>query len=75
LVQGYPPGELEALTAELNRHTPIWDFASPPWLADGPGYWLDISHFSKAVGTMMIDRMFAGSSSVPPDFGRSRPQN
>jgi hypothetical protein len=74
-LNGYPPGELEALTAELNRHTPIWDFASPPWLADDPRYWLDISHFSKAVGTMMIDRMFARSSSAPPDFGRSRSQN
>src|SRR5450631_229033 len=74
-LNGYPPGELEALTAELNRLTPIWDFASPPWLADDPRYWLDISHFSKAVGTMMIDRMFVGSPSAPPDFGRSRPQN
>jgi hypothetical protein len=62
------------LTAELNRLTPIWDFASPPWLADDPRYWLDISHFSQAVGTMMIERMFLGRSSVPPDFGRLRPQ-
>ena len=71
-LNGYPPGELEALTVELNRLTPIWDFASPPWLADGPSYWLDISHFSKAVGTMMIDRMFAAGSSAPADFGRLR---
>lgn len=67
----YPPGELEALTDELNRLTPIWDFASPPWLADSPGYWVDFSHFSKAVGTMMINRMFGGDS-PPDDFGRLR---
>jgi hypothetical protein len=73
-LNGYPPGELEALTVELNRLTPIWDFASPPWLADNPSYWLDFSHFSKAIGTMMIDRMFAGDSSAPADFGRLRVQ-
>jgi hypothetical protein len=73
-LNGYPPGELEALMVELNRLTPIWDFGSPPWLADNPSYWLDISHFSKEVGTMMIDRMFAGDSPVPADFGRLRVQ-
>jgi hypothetical protein len=74
-LNGYPPGELEALTDELNRLTPIWDFASPPWLADSPSYWVDFSHFSKAVGTMMIDRMFGGDSPPPADFGRLRLQN
>jgi hypothetical protein len=68
-LNGYPPGELEALMVELNRLTPIWDFGSPPWLADSPGYWVDFSHFSKAVGTMMINRMFGGDS-PPDDFGR-----
>jgi hypothetical protein len=72
-LNGYPPGELEALTDELSRLTPIWDFASPPWLADSPGYWTDFSHFSNAVGTMMIDRMFGGDS-PPVDFGRFRVQ-
>jgi hypothetical protein len=74
-LDGYPPGELEALTAELNQLTPMWDFSSPPWLADDPKYWADISHFSRAVGTMMIDRMFGGDSTSPTDFGRLRFQN
>ena len=73
-LNAYPPGELEALSDELNRLTPIWDFASPPWLADSPGYWVDFSHYSKVVGTMMIDRMFAGHSPPPADFGRLRVQ-
>jgi hypothetical protein len=67
-VNGYPPGALETLTVELNRLAPIWDFASPPRLADNPSYWLDSLPFSKAVGSMMIDRMFAGNSHVPGRF-------
>jgi len=73
-MNGYSPGELEALTDEVAQLTPIWDFASPPWLADNPRYWVDFSHFSKAVGTMMLARMFAGDSSAPTDFGLLRVQ-
>jgi hypothetical protein len=73
-LERYPVGSLEALTEKLNRLTPIWDFASPPWLADNPSYWLDYSHFSRAVGTMMINRIFLGGSKLPADFGRLRPQ-
>jgi hypothetical protein len=73
-VEGYPDGELEALMEKLNRLTPIWDFSSPKWLADNPNYWADFSHFSDAVGLLMLDRMFLGNSSTPGDFGRLRPQ-
>jgi hypothetical protein len=73
-VEGYPDGELEALTEKLNRLTPIWDFSSPKWLADNSNYWADFSHFSDAVGLLMLDRMFLGTSSTPADFGRLRPQ-
>jgi len=73
-MEGYPDGELEALTERLNRLTPIWDFSSPKWLADNPNYWADFSHFSDAVGLLMLDRMFLGNSSAPADFGRLRPQ-
>ena len=58
-LEGYPAGEVEALTEKLNRLTPIWDFSSPRWLADNPSYWVDFSHFSDAVGVMMLDRMFS----------------
>jgi hypothetical protein len=73
-LEGYPDGELEALTEKLNRLTPIWDFSSPKWLADNSNYWADFSHFSDAVGLLMLDRMFLGNSSSPADFGRLRPQ-
>jgi hypothetical protein len=73
-IEGYPDGELEALTERLNRLTPIWDFSSPKWLADNPNYWADFSHFSDAVGLLMLDRMFLRNSSTPADFGRLRPQ-
>ena len=73
-MEGYPDGELEALTERLNRLTPIWDFSSPKWLADNSNYWADFSHFSDAVGLLMLDRMFLGNSSAPADFGRLRPQ-
>ena len=72
-MDGYADGELEALMEELNRLTPIWDFSSPKWLADNPNYWADFSHFSDAVGLLMLDRMFLGNSPTPADFGRLRP--
>jgi hypothetical protein len=73
-MEGYPDGELEALTKTLNYLTPIWDFSSPKWLADNPSYWADFSHFSDAVGLLMLDRMFLKNSSTSTDFGRLRPQ-
>jgi hypothetical protein len=73
-LEGYPDGEIEALTEKLNRLTAIWDFTSLQWLADTPNYWADFSHFSNAVGLMMLDRMFLKNSSTPADFGRLRPQ-
>jgi hypothetical protein len=73
-LEGYPAGELEALAERLNRLTTIWDFASARSLADNPSYWVDFSHFSDAVGLLMLDRMFLGNSSTPGDFGRLRPR-
>jgi hypothetical protein len=73
-MNGYADGELEGLMEKINRLTPIWDFSSPKWLADNPNYWTDFSHFSDAVGLLMLDRMFLGNSSTPADFGRLRPQ-
>src|SRR6185369_5138418 len=57
-IAGYPDGELKALMERLNRLTPIWDFSSPTWLADNPNYWADFSHFSDAVGILMLERIF-----------------
>jgi hypothetical protein len=71
---GYPAGELETLTEKLNRLSPIWDFASARRLADNPSYWVDFSHFSDAVGLIMIDRMFLKDYATSADFGRLRPQ-
>jgi hypothetical protein len=50
---------------------PFWDFDSPDWLSDRPDLWWDDSHFTEAVGNMMLDVIFGTeTSSVPANFGR-----
>jgi hypothetical protein len=73
-LKGYSPSELEALMEKLNHLTPIWDFSSPPWLVDERHYWMDFSHFSNAIGSMMVNRMFSDDAYVRRDFGRLRAQ-
>jgi hypothetical protein len=53
----------------------IWDFSSSSAIADHREYWLDISHFDRDVGTMMIGRIFGNDRialAIPADFGRLR---
>jgi hypothetical protein len=52
--------------------TPVWDFDRPAWLSDRADLWLDLSHYSTAVATMMTQRMFGAPTSAPADFGRLR---
>ena len=69
----HEPGMIDAMIARLATVVPLWDFNSPPLIANRHEYWLDFSHFDAASGTMMINRMF-GVSNPPPfaDFGRLR---
>jgi hypothetical protein len=65
----------ERIVDQVARITPVWDFGRPGWLSDRPDLWLDFSHYSPTVGTMMIDRVFGAKSSAPADFGQLRRPN
>jgi hypothetical protein len=54
------------------RLTPVWDFDRPAWLSARADLWLDVSHYSTAVATMMTQRIFGTPTSAPADFGRLR---
>lgn len=66
----HEPGRLEALAARIGKIVPLWNFNSPPLIADKREYWLDFSHFDGAAGTMMVNRMFGHANpSGFADFG------
>jgi hypothetical protein len=67
------PDEMSRITGLIGQITPIWDFNSPPLIADQGEYWLDNSHFDKNAGDIMLERIFA--QPVPAafaDWGRVR---
>jgi hypothetical protein len=64
----------ERIVDAVTRLTAVWDFDRPAWLSDRPDLWLDFSHYSTTVATMMTQRIFGGPTSAPPDFGRLRQQ-
>jgi hypothetical protein len=69
----HDPGVIDELTENVSKITPLWDFNSPPLVADEQKHWLDISHFDGTTGAMMINRMFGGNNpSAFADFGRMR---
>jgi hypothetical protein len=55
------PVEVDALTDRLSHVTPLWDFNSPPVIADDNGFWLDVSHFNEKAGALMLARVFDGN--------------
>jgi hypothetical protein len=60
----------ERIVDQVARLTPVWDFDRPAWLSDRPDLWLDFSHYSTAVATMMTQRILGAPTSAPADFGR-----
>ena len=62
--------DMERIVDQVTRVTPVWDFDRPAWLSDRPDLWLDFSHYSTAVATMMTQRIFGTATSAPADFGR-----
>ena len=70
----YDPQDLRTVVADVSRITPIWDFGWPAWLSARKDLWTDHSHFTPAVGRMMIERIFTGrlpEGGLP--FGDRRP--
>ena len=60
----------ERIVEEVARVAPVWDFGRPAWLSDRPDLWVDSSHYSTAVATMMTQRIFGAATAAPADFGR-----
>jgi hypothetical protein len=60
----------ERIVEAVARIVPVWDFGRPAWLSDRPDLWLDFSHYSTAVATMMTRRIFGAATAAPADFGR-----
>lgn len=74
VLRHYDPQNLTAVVTDVSRITPVWDFGWPAWLSARRDLWNDYSHFSKAVGGMMIERIFTGrlpEGGLP--FGERRP--
>jgi hypothetical protein len=57
---------------QVARLAPVWDFDRPAWLSERADLWLDFSHYSTAVATMMTQRIFGAPTSAPADFGQLR---
>jgi hypothetical protein len=66
------PEEIDALTERLSRITPLWDFNSPPFIADRAEFWLDISHFDEKAGAMILARIFGWDDNRASGWGRLR---
>jgi hypothetical protein len=60
----------ERIVDQVARVVPVWDFDRPAWLSDRPDLWLDFSHYSTTVATMMIQRILDATTTAPADFGR-----
>jgi hypothetical protein len=60
----------ERIVEAVARLVPVWDFGRPAWLSDRADLWLDFSHYSTAVATMMTQRIFGAATTAPADFGR-----
>jgi len=60
----------ERIVEAVARVVPVWDFGRPAWLSDRPDLWLDFSHYSTAVATMMTQRILGAATTAPAEFGR-----
>ena len=60
----------ERIVEAVTQVVPVWDFGRPAWLSDRADLWLDFSHYSTAVATMMTQRIFGAATTAPADFGR-----
>jgi hypothetical protein len=60
----------ERIVDMIARIIPVWDFDRPAWLYERPDLWNDVFHYKPAVANMMLQRIFGGETTAPPDFGR-----
>jgi hypothetical protein len=60
----------ERIVGMIAHIIPVWDFGRPDWLSRRADLWNDVFHFKPAVANMMLQRIFGGEATVPPDFGQ-----
>jgi hypothetical protein len=53
--------EVHSIVRRIAEIAPIWDFSPPGAATDPLDLWLDGSHFSRQVGSMMIERIYDGT--------------
>ena len=55
--------------SRLAEITDFWDFSSASSITENNNNYIDIIHFRKMIGAMMVERMLNLKSAAPPDFG------
>lgn len=69
-IDAHEPEVVQHLTDQLGAIVPLWDFNSPPVLADRREYWMDFSHFTVEAGTMMLNRIYGRGDTPIAGLGR-----
>jgi hypothetical protein len=60
---------MNTVRSRLAEVTDYWDFSSASAITENNFNYIDIIHFRKKIGAMMVERMFNLKSGAPPDFG------
>jgi hypothetical protein len=60
---------MNAARSRLAEVTDFWDFSSASSITEDNYNYIDIIHFRKKIGAMMVERMYNLKSAAPPDFG------
>lgn len=55
--------------ARLAELTDFWDFSRPGAITEDNFSFIDIIHYRKKIGAMVVERMFGGKGAAPADFG------
>jgi len=66
------PVKIEAIAERVARITPVWDFNFQRFFADNQDYWVDNSHFTTKVASMMLAQIFGEVHDATAPWGRLR---
>jgi hypothetical protein len=70
----FDANDIDRNVERISSVVSVWDFGRPDWLSDRANLWEDKVHFSTAVSTIMLNRIFGFKIDAPEDFGRFRSQ-
>jgi hypothetical protein len=60
---------MNTVRSRLAGLTDFWDFSSASSITENNFNYIDIIHFRKKIGAMIVERMYNLKSGSPPDFG------